>query len=421
MPEELAGNCLVAQSGGPTAVVNATLAGVITEALNHECIEEIYGGWGGLTGVLHEELTDLASESQQTIRGLRHTPGAALGTCRYPLKKTPDAERLMQVFRAHNIRYFFYIGGNDSMDTARRIVELAREAEHEMRVIGIPKTVDNDLVVTDHTPGYGSIVKYVCSLVKEVSCDNESMGRNDLVFILEVMGRNSGWVAAGSMLAKRRDRPSDPPHLIYLPEVPFQNGKFLEDVKKVLSTEKFCFIVAGEGLVDGDGNYIATSGAQTDSFGHTQLGGVGEQLRVLAEENLGVKARSARPGHSLRSAAHCASQVDNDEAFYIGRAAVAAAVTQEVTGKMVTLLRGETDYYQCETGLADLGEVARGVKTVPLNWVNEDGVSMNYQFFKYAFPLVQGEVPVPFEDGVPNFARLGRIRIEKRLAPYTIE
>ena len=420
MAEELEGNCLVAQSGGPTAVINASLAGVITEALNHECIEEIYGGLNGVLGILNEDLIDLAEESQQTIRALRYTPSSALGTCRFKLKRNQDFERIIKVFSAHNVRYFFYIGGNDSQDTADHISKLAQSQGYDLRVIGIPKTIDNDLVATDHCPGFGSAVKYAATTVKEIAYDNEAMGQGDLVSVLEVMGRNAGWIAAGASLAKRRDHPGDPPHLIYLPEVAFTPEKYLDDVQRVLSKERFCFVVVGEGLVDRDGNYVATSSGQMDAFGHAQLGGAGEYLRNLVEQHLGIKARAAKLGIGQRSAAHCSSQTDNDEAFMTGQAAVKAAVGGE-TDKMVTLIRSDADHYASETGLCDLSTVANGVKTVPETWINDDGVSLNFQFFKYALPLIEGEVAVPYENGVPKFARLYRIRVDRMLDAHAFE
>lgn len=420
MSAELEGNCLVAQSGGPTSVINASLAGVVSEALNHECIEEIYGGANGVLGILNEQLIDLAAESQQTIRGLRHTPGAALGTCRYKLKRQADFDRVLEVFRAHNIRYFFYVGGNDSQDTADKIAGLAEERGYDLRVIGIPKTIDNDLVVTDHTPGYGSVIKYIATTVKEIACDNAAMGQHDLVQIMEVMGRSAGWIAAGASLAKRRDAPNDPPHLIYLPEVAFSPEKFLTDVQRVLQKERYCFVVVGEGLVDPDGNYVATASQSSDAFGNSQLGGAGEYLRGLVEEGLEVKARSLVLGMAQRAAAHCSSQTDNDEAFLAGQAAVKAAVAGE-SDKMVTLLRGDGEPYSCETGLAPLSEIANGVKKLPENWINEDGVSMNYNFHKYASPLIQGEVAVPFENGIPALARLKMEKAERKLGPHSFE
>ena len=409
----------MAQSGGPTAVINASIAGVVAEALNHNCIEEVYGGLNGVLGLLNEEFIDLAAESQQQIRALRSTPGAALGTCRFKLKKQQDFDRTIEVFKAHNIRYFFYCGGNDSQDTADKISKLAQAQGHEMRVIGVPKTIDNDLPVTDHCPGYGSVIKYICTTVRELACDNEAMGQSDLVSILEVMGRNAGWIAAGSALAKRRDHPHDPPHLIYLPETPFSAEKFVEDVRRVLKRERYCLVVVGEGLVDKDGNYVATDSASTDAFGHAQLGGAGEYLKSLVEQQVGVKARTAKLGIAQRAAAHCSSKTDNDEAFLAGQAAVKAAIAGE-TDKCVILVRGETDHYTCETGLAPLSEIANGVKKLPTEWINEDGVSMNFQFFRYALPLIQGEVPVLYDNGLPAFARLDKHRVEKILPPYEV-
>ncbi|MEX2381546.1 MAG: 6-phosphofructokinase [Opitutales bacterium] len=415
----LTGNCLVGQSGGPTSVINASLAGVINEALNYERIGEVYGALNGVLGILNEEFIDLASESQHTIRGLLHTPGAALGSCRFQLKKQQDLERVLEVFEAHDIRYFFYAGGNDSQDTADKISKLADSKGYELRVIGIPKTIDNDLVTTDHCPGYGSVIKYISSTVREMACDNEALGQGDFVSILEVMGRSAGWIAAGAALAKRKDHPHDPPHLIYLPEVAFSTEKLVDDVQRVLRREKYCLIVVGEGLVDKDGNYVATTTGGVDSFGHAQLGGAGDFLRAILQENLGIKARTARLGYVQRAAAHYASKTDRDEAYMAGEAAVQAAIDGQ-TDKMVTLLRGETEHYSCETGLAPLSEIANGVKMLPKEWIHEDGVSMNHQFLRYAQPLIQGEVTIPFENGLPHFARLGKLKVQKLLQPYPV-
>ena len=421
MAEELIGNVLVAQSGGPTAVINASLAGVITEALNHECIEEIYGGLNGIQGILQEDLIDLAEESQQTIRGLRYTPSSALGSCRYKLKKENDYQRVIQVLQAHNIRYFFYIGGNDSQDSTAQISAHARQAGWDMRCIGIPKTVDNDLVLTDHTPGYGSVIKNVATTVRDIAQDAAAMGQHDMVYILEVMGRNAGWIAAGATLAKRKDHPEDPPHLIYLPEVAFDANKFLEDVTGVLKTQRFCVVVVGEGLVDASGDYISLASGATDSFGHSQLGGAAEYLKGLLDTHVqGVKVRACAPGHAQRCAEINASETDNNEAFMAGQAAVSAAL-KGVTDKMITLMRGEDERYSCETGLADLAEVANGVKHLPANWIAEDGVSMTYQFVKYALPLIQGEVNVPRENGLPEYVYLAKRRIDKVLPPHDFE
>lgn len=419
MAEELIGNVLVAQSGGPTAVINASLAGVITEALNHDCIEEIYGGLNGVEGILGEAFIDLAEESQQTVRGLRHTPGAALGTCRYKLKKEQDYQRVLEVFEAHNIRFFFYIGGNDSQDTASKIDEAAKAKGYGLRVIGIPKTIDNDLPVTDHCPGYGSVIKYIASTVREMAQDHAAMGQHNLVSIVEVMGRNAGWIAAGATLAKRRNVPEDAPHIILLPEVPFNPEAFLTSIQNVLKKNRYCMVVASEGLLDADGNYVGANTNTTDAFGHAQLGGAGDYLHKLVESSLSVKVRSARLGIVQRAAAMVSSQTDNDEAFACGQAAVRAAVDGE-TGKMVTLIRGEAEPYTSETSLAALGDVANNVKTLPTSWINEDGVSLSFQFVKYAQPLIQGEVQVPFDNGLPWFATLNQHRIPRKLDVYEV-
>lgn len=417
MSEDLVGNVLVGQSGGPTAVINASLAGVINEALNHVDIEEIYGCLNGVLGILHEDLIDLAAESQQTIRGLKFTPGAALGTCRYKLKKQADFDRVLEVFKAHNIRYFFYAGGNDSQDTADKISKLAQAQGYALRVIGIPKTIDNDLVSTDHTPGYGSVIKYISTTIREIACDNAAMGQHDLVQIVEVMGRNAGWIAAGAALAKRREQPHDAPHLIYLPEVAFSPEKFVADVQRVLKREKYCLVVVGEGLVDADGNYVSAAD-KTDAFGHAQLGGAAEYLQSLVEQNLpGIKARTVKLGMAQRAAAHIGSKTDAEEAYLAGQMAVKAAIRGE-TDKMVTLLRGDNEHYTVETGLAPLSEIANGVKKLPREWISEDGVSMNHQFLRYATPLIQGETQVTYENGLPAFARLDKVAVEKVLPAY---
>lgn len=417
MAEELVGNCLIGQSGGPTAVINASVAGVVAEALNHACIEEVYGSLNGVLGLLNEDFVDLAAESQQAIRGLRYTPGAALGTCRAKLKKPADYDRVLEVFKAHNIRYYFHIGDADSQETAAKLGELAKAAAYDLRVIGIPKTIENDMPATDHCPGYGSALKFIGATVKELALDADAMGQGDLVTIVEVMGRNTGWLAAGASLAKRRDHPSDPPHLVYLPEVPFTNEKFLDDVRRVLKREKHCVVVAGEGLVDKDGNYVSVETSATDTAGHAQLGGVGEFMKDLVESQVGAKARVARLGVSQRAAAHLASKTDADEAFLVGQAAVKAAVNGE-TDKLVTLVRGDGDNYTCETGLSALADVVGNLKKLPKEWVNEDGVSLNFQFFRYATPLIQGEVAVPYDNGLPAYARLGKEGVNKALPGY---
>lgn len=415
MSEELVGNVLVAQSGGPTSVINSSLAGIITEALNNDCIEEVYGGINGIEGILHEDLVDLAEESQQTIRALRHTPGAALGSCRYKIKKVQDLDRVLEVFAAHNIRYFFYIGGNDSQDTADKINTRAKEKGYALRVVGVPKTIDNDLPMTDHCPGYGSVVKYIATTVREMGLDHYSMG--NLVSIVEVMGRNTGWIAAGSALAKRKGHDQDAPHLIYLPEVPFVKEKFLDDVQNVLKSNPYCMVVVSEGTMDADGNYIANASETTDAFGHKQLGGAGEYLRGLVEEELGISAKSTKLGINQRAAAHMSSQTDNDEAFLAGQAAVQAAVEGN-TGVMVTLVRGDKEHYTCETSLTPLVNIANEVKRLPANWIHESGTAMAYPFYKYALPLIQGRVELPEDQGLAKFAKLDKHLVEKVLGSF---
>jgi 6-phosphofructokinase 1 len=412
---ELAGNCLIGQSGGPSAVVNASVAGLVSEALNHGVIEEVYGALNGVHGLLNEDLVDLAAESQQTIRGLRHTPGAALGSCRTKLKQPADVERALEVLKAHNIRYYFHIGDADSQETAQKIAELAKAQAYELRVIGVPKTIDNDLPATDHCPGYGSAAKYIATTVRELAADAEATARHDIVTIVEVMGRNTGWLAAASSLAKRRDHPNDAPHLVYLPEVAFDGAKFADDVRRILKRETHCVVVVGEGLVDKDGNYVAVESGDAGSA--AQFGGVGDHLREIVETQVGAKVRVARLGVAQRAAAHLTSKTDSDEAFLAGQAAVKAAINGE-SEKMVTLLRGDGDHYTCETGLANFSDIVGNVKKLPREWINEDGVSLNFQFYRYATPLIQGEVAVPFDNGVPAFVRLAAEPVDKQLPGY---
>jgi 6-phosphofructokinase 1 len=417
----LQGNLLVAQSGGPTPVINASLAGVLSEALNHEdTIPEIYGGLNGIHGILKEDLVDLASESQLTVRALRHTPGAALGTCRYKVKKQSDFDRILQVFEAHNIRYFHYIGGNDSQDTAAKIDAAAKEKGYDLRVIGVPKTIDNDLPVTDHCPGYGSVAKYIATTVREMSLDNEAMGQNDFVSILEVMGRNAGWLAASSILARRKDRASnDAPHIVLLPEAPFNADAFVNRVLEVLKSNAHCFVVVSEGVQDEAGNYLGVDATSTDAFGHAVLGGAGEYLRTLVEQRIdGVKARSAKLGIAQRAASHLASLTDVDEAFLCGQAAVKAALAGE-SGKMVVLARIEgKDHYAVKTALAPLADIANGVKAFPANWIGSDRMSIEIPFIKYAAPLIQGEIVLPFDNGLPRYAQLASARVKRTLEPF---
>lgn len=420
--EELTGNLLVAQSGGPTAVINASLAGVISEALNYEDnIVEIYGALNGVQGILNEQLIDLAAESQQTVRALFQTPGAALGTCRYKIKNDADYDRILDVFAAHDIRFFLYIGGNDSQDTAAKVNAKAIERGYALKVIGVPKTIDNDLPVTDHCPGYGSAAKHIAATVREIALDNAAIAQHDFVSIVEVMGRNAGWLAAASVLAKRRNAlVEDAPHIVLLPEEPFNQEAFLAAVQNTLRKQKFCFVVVSEGTLNQDGDPLGTESATTDAFGHPVLGGAGEYLRALVEQNIsGVKVRAAKLGISQRAAARGASLTDANEADLAGRAAVKAAINGE-TGKMIALVREDRDSqaYAIKTDLIPLEDVANNVKVFPANWIGEDKMSVSYAFNKYALPLIQGEVPIVYDAGVPRFAQLSAIKVGTKLERY---
>jgi 6-phosphofructokinase 1 len=419
MAEELTGNLLVAQHGSLTSALNASLAGVVTEALNHGEIEDIYGALRGVQGLLQEEIIDLAEESQQTIRGLRHTPGAALGTTRYQSTKDQDIERLVQVCEAHNVRYFLNIGDMEAMTLASKVHDMAVSKGYALRVIGIPKSFANTLSVTDHCPGYGSVAKFVATTVRELAIEHESASNHDFVSILEVGGRNSGWIAASAALAKRKNQLDDAPHLIVLPEAPFIPERFTEAVQATLKRQRYCLVVVGEGIVDANGNYVGAGNAK-DAYGQPTFGHAGEYLRLLLEQQLGVRARASKLGLTQRVAAHCGSQTDNDEAYLCGQAAVRAAVAGE-SGKMVILVRGDGDHYTCETGLANIADVTAGPKPFPPTWINDDGLSLNFQYTKYAQPLIQGEVKVPFENGVPKFVSFLRTQVGRRLESYVLE
>ncbi len=367
---DLVGNLLVAQSGGPTAVINASVAGVIQEAGRHpDQIEEIYGGLNGILGILNEDLIDLQEEKRQAIEGLKHTPAAALGTCRYKIdfKKKPEQaaremDRLFQVFQAHNIRYFFYAGGNDSQDTAHKIHEQAIQRGHEMRIIGVPKTIDNDLPHTDHCPGYGSVIKYSATTVMEIAADVGSMATDDgSCCIIEVMGRGAGWIAAGTVLARRR--PGEAPHIILVPEVPFEQDRFLAKVGETVAALRYCIVVVGEGLKNAAGEEIAADKTRLDAFGHPVLSGAAERLADIVAENLRFKTRSVKLGYAQRAAAHCASQTDVEEAAACGEAAVRAAVSGK-SGFMVKLVRLQNKPYKWTTDLQALADRPAEVRCV---------------------------------------------------------
>jgi 6-phosphofructokinase 1 len=422
MSTQLRGNAVVAQSGGPTAVINASACGVIQEALRQGGIEQLYGANNGILGIIQEDLFDLRAESADTIAGLRSTPAAAIGSCRYKLAdlvaERDKYQRILEVFRAHNVRYFFYIGGNDSMDTADKINRLAAELNYELRVVGVPKTIDNDLVATDHCPGYGSVAKYLATAVMEAGRDNEAMCTFDAVTVLEAMGRNTGWIAAATGLARRRE--DEAPHLIYVPEIPFHVERFLTDVREVHRRLGWAFIVVSEGLVDEKGEYVAAQRGlfAKDAFGHRQLGGIADFLQRLIEQEIGIKARYNKLGTCQRNAIHFASRTDNEEAYRCGQEAVRQAVAG-TSGFMITLVRESENPYRCETALAALAEVANGFKRLPRNYLDVAGTQINDAMRRYAGPLVLGEVPIRIgADGLPEFVRFQRQPVPRKLPAF---
>ncbi len=422
---ELIGNLLVAQSGGPTCAINASLAGVISAAGKHGCIEEVYGGLNGILGILNEDLVDLNDEKDKTIRSLKYTPGAALGTCRYKIdfKKNPekaanDMDRLFKVFEAHNIRYFLYAGGNDSQDTSHKIHEEAVRRGYGMRIIGIPKTIDNDLPHTDSCPGYGSVVKYNCTTVTEVGIDVASMATDDgSCCIIEVMGRSAGWIAAGTVLAKRGN-PANPPHIILLPELVFEEDKFLAKVKETVDAYKYCIVVAGEGIKNAAGEEIGADKDRLDAFGHPVLAGAAEHLKQVVQGRLNTKTRTVFLGYAQRAAAHCSSLTDVSNGFACGEAAVKAAFEGN-SGFMVKIIRHtQSDgKIRWSTGLQPLSDIANVEHMIPRDWISEDGFMPNEKFVEYARPLVEGEVAVQMEGGLPLYVALQKNPVEKKLPP----
>ncbi len=415
-------NAIVAQSGGPTSVINSSACGVIQQAMKSGKIGRVIGAINGILGVLKEELFDLSAELPETIEALKQTPAAAIGSCRYKLKSLEeskaDFERVLDVFKAHEIRYFFYAGGNDSMDTADKVNKLAADAKYELTCMGIPKTVDNDLAFTDHCPGYPSVAKYVATCAMEAGRDTDALYTTDTCTILEVMGRNAGWIAAATGLAHRSSE--DAPHLVYMPEAAFSFDKFISDVQEVLKELDRVFIVAGEGLKDDKGQYVtADSGTfSKDSFGHVQLGGVADMLKAVIEKEVKIKARCNKLGTNQRSAMHFASLTDVNEAYMCGQMAVKHAM-EGVNGKMVTLVREDRPKYKCTAGLAELRDVANGEKKVPKEFINDKGNHITDAMRDYIRPLVQGEAPIKIgEDGLPVFMRFERKPLEKKLPKY---
>lgn len=401
-------NAVVGQSGGPTAVINASLYGTVYEALNREDeIGTVYGMINGIEGFLNDQVMDMAPlEESKELELIRTTPGSYLGSCRYKLPEDlndPVYPQLFARFEAYNIGYFFYIGGNDSMDTVSKLSRYAEKTSSDIRVIGIPKTIDNDLVETDHTPGFGSAAKYVASTVREIAIDASVYDNKKSVTIVEIMGRHAGWLTAASALARKFEH--DNPVLIYLPETDFDQDAFIEKVRTSLETTPNLVVCISEGIHDNTGTFICeySNDVGTDTFGHKMLTGSGKYLENLVKERLGVKVRSVELNVCQRCSSSMLSKTDQKEAIASGAYGVKAALNG-ASGKMVAFERLDGDDYQIDYVLKDVNVICNQEKCVPAAWITADGSDVTEDFIRYARPLIQGEVTVPTEDGVPKFA-----------------
>lgn len=399
-------NLIVGQSGGPTAVINGSLYGVVTEGLKStEQIGKVYGMVHGIEGFLGGQYMDMDTDmTKDELSALKTTPGAFLGSCRYKLPEDlsdPVYPELFKKFEELNIGYFFYCGGNDSMDTVSKLSRYAASVNSDIRVMGVPKTIDNDLVLTDHTPGFGSAAKFVASSVREINRDSEAYDKPN-VMIIEIMGRHAGWLAASSILARCEKDPN--PLLIYLPEVPFSEEKFIKQLKAAIDEHKHVTVCVSEGLKDAEGNFISEDSVETavDQFGHKILNGCGSYLQSLVKKELGVKVRSVEFNVSQRCSSNCLSATDLEEAVTAGSFAVQQALKGE-TGYMIAFNRKDGDY-GIECALVDVNDVCNKEKTVPLEWITDDGSNLSQEFIDYAAPLVKGECQRPMKDGLPVFA-----------------
>lgn len=408
MEEHYEKNAVVGQSGGPTAVINASLYGTVYEALNREDeIGTVYGMINGIEGFLNDQVMDMAPlEESKELELIRTTPGSYLGSCRYKLPEDlndPVYPQLFARFEAYNIGYFFYIGGNDSMDTVSKLSRYAEKISSDIRVIGIPKTIDNDLVETDHTPGFGSAAKYVASTVREIAIDASVYDNKKSVTIVEIMGRHAGWLTAASALARKFEH--DNPVLIYLPETDFDQDAFIEKVRTSLETTPNLVVCISEGIHDNTGTFICeySNDVGTDTFGHKMLTGSGKYLENLVKERLGVKVRSVELNVCQRCSSSMLSKTDQKEAIASGAYGVKAALNG-ASGKMVAFERLDGDDYQIDYVLKDVNVICNQEKCVPATWITADGSDVTEDFIRYARPLIQGEVTVPTEDGVPKFA-----------------
>ena len=410
-------NALYAQSGGVSAVINASACGVIETARKHRRqIGRIYAGRDGIIGALTEDLIDLSRESPATIRALRHTPAGAFGSARFKLKSLDqnraEYERLIEVFRAHDIGYFFYNGGNDSMDTAWKISQIGTALNYPVICIGIPKTVDNDLPITDCCPGFGSVAKYVAVSTLEGGLDIASMARTSTkVFVLEVMGRHAGWIAAAGGLAGHKA--AEPPHIILFPEITFEQAKFLERVRQCVGDYGYCVIVVSEGARYPDGKFLAESGTQ-DAFGHSQLGGVGPVVANMVREALGYKYHWAVADYLQRSARHIASRTDVEQAYAVGKAAVQYALAG-MNAVMPAIKRLSSKPYRWKLVPVPLSEVANVEKKVPRHFITDDGFGITAACRRYLEPLIAGEDAPPYRDGLPCYVRIRGVSVRRRL------
>jgi len=411
-------NAFYAQSGGVTAVINASACGVIETAAKSKKIDKVLCGENGILGALNENLIDTSKESKTTIAKLKNTPGGAFGSCRFklqdPIKQKKEYERLFEVFAAHDIGFFFYNGGGDSQDTTFKVSEMAKKLKFPLQCIGIPKTVDNDLPYTDCSPGFGSVAKYVATSTLEAGLDVKSMAETSTkVFILEVMGRHAGWIAAASCLAASNQ--GDPPHIILLPEIPFEKNKFIARVKETVKKHGYCVIVASEGTKTKAGKFLADSGL-TDAFGHKQLGGVAPVISSMISK-IGLKNHWAVADYLQRSARHIASKTDLDQAYAVGAQAVKLAVAGK-TAVMPVIKRLSDTPYKWQIGTAPLKNIANIEKSVPRKFISKDGFAVTSAGRRYLNPLIQGEAPTSFKHGMPEVALLKKSFVKKKLKKF---
>jgi 6-phosphofructokinase len=411
-------NAFYAQSGGVTAVINASAAGVIETARRHRRhIGKVYAGRHGIIGGLTEDLIDVSAEALSTIRGLRHTPAGAFGSARFKLKgleqNRAEYERLIEVFRAHDIGYFFYNGGNDSMDTALKVSQIGETLGYPITCVGIPKTVDNDLPLTDCCPGFGSVAKYVAVSTREAALDVASMARTSTkVFVLEVMGRHAGWIAAAGGLAG--EKADDPPQVILFPEIAFDEAAFLAKVKGSVERNGYCVIVVSEGVKNPQGKFLAEAGGQ-DAFGHAQLGGVGPVIASLVKDKLGYKYHWAVADYLQRAARHIASKTDVEQAYAVGRAAVEYAV-KGMNAVMPAIVRKSSKPYRWVIQPVQLAKVANVEKKVPRDFISADGFGITAACRRYLLPLIAGEDYPPYRNGLPDYVRIKGKAVKKKLS-----